>query len=176
MIMYQPDLTSLLLRKTRSWLYSVNPLKTGGSAKPTSLKVSFPPIVRILLYSDVGENTAIIELPLHDASKRGNVQFASELLNAGIPSLKIGVSANALDKAGNAPIHWACRGGHAEIVTLLLSKGATNMSQNRMGDTPLHLAAYGNHFEAVQTLLDSGVTSVKNKAGSLPSDLAKVPS
>ncbi|KAI8838896.1 SH3 domain-containing protein [Chytridium lagenaria] len=76
----------------------------------------------------VGENTAQIENPLHEAAKRGNVSFALELLNAG-------VSVNTLDKAGNTPLHWACRGGHADVVKLLLEKKPTLNSQNKLGDT-----------------------------------------
>ena len=53
----------------------------------------------------LGENTATIDNPMHEAAKRGNLSFVKELIAAG-------VSANSLDKAGNAPIHWACRGGH----------------------------------------------------------------
>ncbi|KAI9356255.1 SH3 domain-containing protein [Zopfochytrium polystomum] len=63
----------------------------------------------------VGENTTEIENPLHEAAKRGNVAFARELLSAGL-------SVNALDKAGNTPLHWAARGGHSEIVSMILAK------------------------------------------------------
>ncbi|KAI8815352.1 SH3 domain-containing protein [Cladochytrium replicatum] len=70
----------------------------------------------------VGENTAEIENPLHEAAKRGNISFVTELLQAG-------VSVNGLDKAGNTALHWACRGGHAKVVELLLTKKPTVNAQ-----------------------------------------------
>ncbi len=36
------------------------------------------------LIHQVGENSAIIDNPLHEASKRGNIPFVQELLKAGV--------------------------------------------------------------------------------------------
>jgi ankyrin repeat protein len=44
------------------------------------------------------ENAAQQDCPLHEAAKRGNVEFLKELL-------QMGVSANSLDFAGNSPLH-----------------------------------------------------------------------
>ncbi|KAI8926292.1 SH3 domain-containing protein [Entophlyctis helioformis] len=87
----------------------------------------------------LGENSAQIDNPLHEAAKRGNLAFVMELLAAG-------VSVNGLDKAGNAPLHWACRGGHADVVQQLLTKSPALNVPNKLGDTPLHLAAWGTTF------------------------------
>ena len=57
--------------------------------------------------------------------------------------LQAGVSVNGLDKAGNSPLHWACRGGHNEAVKLLLQYHPVINAQNKLGDTPLHCAAWG---------------------------------
>ncbi|KAJ1530063.1 Osteoclast-stimulating factor 1 [Nowakowskiella sp. JEL0078] len=118
----------------------------------------------------VGENTAQIENPLHDASKRGNYAFAKELLLAG-------VSPTALDKAGNTPLHWASRGGHFEIVKLLLSQPSSRASlnsQNKLGDTPLHLAAWGGSLAVSEILLNANVdTSRKNNDGKRAKDVAR---
>jgi ankyrin repeat protein len=80
-----------------------------------------------------------------------------------------------LDKAGNAPIHWACRGGHVHVVQLLLQQKVTLDTQNKMGDTPLHLAAWGGHVQVVQLLLQQpGIQiHVKNHEKMRPVDLAK---
>ncbi len=51
--------------------------------------------------------------PLHDACKRGNVQLLEECLLNRIPI-------NVQDKAGNSGLHWAARGGHADVMELLL--------------------------------------------------------
>lgn len=62
----------------------------------------------------VEEQTEEIVLPLHDAARRGNVNFLKELLRQGI-------SGTALDAAGNTPLYWAARTGHLECAKELLS-------------------------------------------------------
>jgi hypothetical protein len=116
----------------------------------------------------VGENTATIDNPLHEAAKRGNLEFLSELLTAGI-------SVNGLDKAGNTPLHWACRGGHAEAVRLLLAKGPAINAQNKLGDTPLHAAAWAGNLAIVKLLLDAKdiQINIKNNQNETPLNLAK---
>ena len=47
----------------------------------------------------VEENTENYVNPMHDAAKRGNIEFLKECLDNK-------VSANSLDKAGNTPLHW----------------------------------------------------------------------
>ncbi|KAJ3269159.1 hypothetical protein HDU76_011315, partial [Blyttiomyces sp. JEL0837] len=81
----------------------------------------------------------------------------------------------ALDKAGNTPLHWACRGGHAEIVQMILTKSPAVNAQNKLGDTPLHLAAWGGNVKTVSLLLEApGIqTGLKNKDGATPQSLAK---
>lgn len=121
----------------------------------------------------VGENTAQITNPLHDAAKRGNVSFAGELLANS-------VNPNHLDVAGNAPIHWAARGGHALIVKMLIDSNASLTCQNRLGDTPLHMAAagtaaliIGGHDNVIRLLLDKQVSvNIKNSDGKTAFDLA----
>ena len=74
--------------------------------------------------------------PFQDACKRGNVQMLEECLLNKMP-------VNVQDKAGNTGLHWACRGGHAQVVQRLLELGQqlnTNLA-NRLGEAPLHLAA-----------------------------------
>lgn len=74
-----------------------------------------------------------------------------------------------LDKAGNVPIHWACRGGHAEVVKLLLTQPVTLnvqvrlINQNKLGDTPLHMAAWGGHTECAELILGQPNVDLKLK-------------
>ncbi|KAJ3197529.1 hypothetical protein HK101_002832 [Irineochytrium annulatum] len=77
--------------------------------------------------------------------------------------------------AGNTPLHWACRGGHADVVDLLLAKKPAINSQNKLGDTPLHSAAWGGSVKVTGKLLGAeGIqTNVKNKDGATPLALAK---
>uniref|UniRef100_A0A2C9JSI5 Uncharacterized protein n=1 Tax=Biomphalaria glabrata TaxID=6526 RepID=A0A2C9JSI5_BIOGL len=48
----------------------------------------------------------------------------------------------------------ACAGGHGELVTLLLAKGADIEHRDKKGFTPLILAATAGHVEVVEILLD----------------------
>lgn len=116
----------------------------------------------------VEENTESIDNPLHDAAKRGNVDFLNECIQNR-------VSVNGLDKAGATPLHWASHGGHIECLKTLLSIPNCEVNvQNKLGDTPLHSAAWKGHSEAVQLLLDKGARAdLKNKEGKLPIDLTK---
>ncbi|CAG2216793.1 ANKRD17 [Mytilus edulis] len=50
----------------------------------------------------------------------------------------------------------ACHGGHAELVSLLLSKGADIEHRDKKGFTPLILAATAGHVDVVEILLDHG--------------------
>ena len=61
----------------------------------------------------VAESGETIETPLHDAAKRGNVEFLQECLANR-------VSVNGLDKAGNTPLYWAAHGGHIACMEELL--------------------------------------------------------
>ena len=60
------------------------------------------------------------------------------------------------------PLHSAARGGHTEVVRLLLDRGASTegkMSATEDGywdRTPLHCAAEEGHINVVRLLLDRG--------------------
>lgn len=55
-----------------------------------------------------------VEQPLHEAARRGNLDFMRECL-------KQGVSGTGLDKAGNTPLYWASHAGHVDCVRELLA-------------------------------------------------------
>ncbi|XP_052760903.1 ankyrin repeat domain-containing protein 17-like isoform X2 [Mya arenaria] len=50
----------------------------------------------------------------------------------------------------------ACAGGHSELVTLLLNKGADIEHRDKKGFTPLILAATAGHTDVVEILLENG--------------------
>lgn len=48
------------------------------------------------------------------------------------------------DRLGENPLHKACRGGHLEIIELLLEKDITALrTRNVKGELPLHILARG---------------------------------
>jgi ankyrin repeat protein len=54
---------------------------------------------------------------------------------------------------GNTALHWACLGGHLDIVKLLLSRGASPAIANDKDQIPLDLAAFNNHMHIVDYFL-----------------------
>ncbi|CAI4227630.1 unnamed protein product [Auanema sp. JU1783] len=116
----------------------------------------------------VSENVEELPNPLHDAAKRGNLQFLEECLANE-------VSVNSLDKSGSTALFWACHGGHEHIITLLLQCPQISISsQNKMGDTPLHAASWRGHKGCVDMLLEREANVwIRNQDKKLPLDVAK---
>ncbi|XP_054011520.1 osteoclast-stimulating factor 1-like [Hylaeus anthracinus] len=119
----------------------------------------------------VEEQTEEIELPLHDAARRGNLSLLTEYI-------KQGVLTTSLDAMGNIPLYWAARAGHLDCVKKILSTPNPVINvQNKMGETPLHVAASRGHIDVVNLLLDYGADpTIKNNdnlvAEQLSSDLS----
>ncbi|KAI0396770.1 ankyrin [Xylariaceae sp. FL0594] len=60
---------------------------------------------------------------------------------------------DAQNSFGNTALHWACLGGHLDIVKLLLSRGASPAIANDKDQIPLDLAAFNNHMHVVDYFL-----------------------
>ena len=71
------------------------------------------------------------------------------------------------------PIHVAAKWGKANMVALLLDKGANLESKTRDGLTPLHCAARSGHENVVDMMVQRGAPiSAKTKNGLAPLHMA----
>ncbi|RYP63789.1 hypothetical protein DL771_009122 [Monosporascus sp. 5C6A] len=60
---------------------------------------------------------------------------------------------DAKNAFGNTALHWACLGGHLDIIRLLLSRGASPAAANDKDQIPLDLAAFNGHMHVVDHFL-----------------------
>ena len=92
--------------------------------------------------------------PVHTAAINGDLVGVQAELDKG-------VDVNAKDEFGSTPLHGAAKGGHEEIVELLIVAGADLHARTVPllgggGWTPLHSAARQGHREIVELLIANG--------------------
>uniref|UniRef100_A0AAY4BHJ8 Scaffold protein ILK n=1 Tax=Denticeps clupeoides TaxID=299321 RepID=A0AAY4BHJ8_9TELE len=76
---------------------------------------------------------------------------------------------NQGDDHGFSPLHWACREGRANVVDMLIMRGARINVMNRGDDTPLHLASSHGHRDIVSKLIQCKAdTNTTNEHGNTP--------
>ena len=68
----------------------------------------------------------------------------------------IAVTADAADRSGRTPLHYAALQGTAEQVRSLLLDGADIAAVDKQGFTPLHLACRQYRPDIVEVLVDAG--------------------
>ena len=91
------------------------------------------------------------------------VKIADYLINAGL-------NPDALDKEGNAPIHYALSFSYFEMAQMLIEKGADIHQKDANGYSPLHLAILSRAPIAIlQLLMQKGANvNAKDPSGSTP--------
>ena len=100
---------------------------------------------------------------IHDLVAQGDLEPVRELLAEDPGQL------NARAEDGSTPLHAAAYGGHAELVELLLARGASVDATTVNGSTPLHGAAYGGHVDCARRLMDAGADPMTpNSSGYTP--------
>lgn len=82
-----------------------------------------------------------LENPVHDAARRGNLDFLKECLENG-------VSPTGLDASGNSPIHW-----YLSLIIFKLTNKTGKLLQGRYLKS--HRSARGGHLDCFQELLRS---------------------
>ncbi|VFV32588.1 ankyrin repeat domain-containing [Lynx pardinus] len=86
---------------------------------------------------------------------------------AKIPASGLGV--NVTNQDGSSPLHVAALHGRADLVPLLLKRGANAGARNVNQAVPLHLACQKGHFQVVKYLLDSNAKpNKKDISGNTP--------
>ena len=85
---------------------------------------------------------------LHSAAEQNICYMVEELLNRG-------ADPNVKNDAGETPLYIACRHGHGEVASKLLSVGAQlHSSTTPTENTPLHAACMSGNVSIVQQLID----------------------
>eukprot|EP00898_Chlorokybus_atmophyticus_P006621 jgi/Chlat1/6960/Chrsp52S00520 len=86
--------------------------------------------------------------PLHIAALFGERKAVEALLHFGG-----GVGINSRDTRGASALFLSTEQGHADVVDVLLQKGANMLLRNTAGESPLYIAALRGHTAAVAVML-----------------------
>jgi hypothetical protein len=87
---------------------------------------------------------------IHDAAREGDAAALSAILENS-PAL-----VDARDENGRTPLHWACRGNHAEVAEHLVAVGADVNAADDSGVTPLHSVAFRGNVELCRLFIEKG--------------------
>ena len=69
------------------------------------------------------------------------------------------------DMYGDTPLIWTARGGHVEVVRLLLSAGADTEKANENGSSPLIFATNRHDEEIIQLLQGNDPAGCRSRHG-----------
>ncbi|MES2096634.1 MAG: ankyrin repeat domain-containing protein [Pseudomonadota bacterium] len=104
---------------------------------------------------------------LHIVVKRGDAVYVRYFL------AQPGIDPNLKDNRGNTPLLLAVRGGHTDLIEILLGAKANANIANSDGDIPLILAVMRRDTDMVRILIDGGADPDKtDRAGLSARDVA----
>jgi len=121
--------------------------------------------------SSTGVGANELQFPLHEAAKRGQLEFMRECIMQRVPL-------NGIDKSGSSALYWAAYGGHEDCVREILKHGNKVQIdiQNKLGETALHAACWKGQAIVARLLISAGASqAIKNKESKLPRELARNP-
>jgi len=109
-----------------------------------------PAMVKTLLTGRAEDGRPVKGVPLYWAARDGSADMVEFLLDQGS-------DINTTNSLGFSPLHVAVAKGKKDIITLLISRGASVATREcDMGFTPLHTAAGRGYLLFVQVLLGAG--------------------
>ena len=127
------------------------------------------PLARALIAKGAEpDSQAASWFPLLAAAGSGNIKLVEFLLENGAdPKRVLG------PKNGFGPLHQAAKNQKADVVALLLGKGADPNSMGIDGQSPLHIAASKGSISIAKALLAAGAdVAQENAEGFTPAELA----
>ncbi len=86
--------------------------------------------------------------------------------------LESGADANAVNLAGQTPLHISAMHGFDTLVAPLAKFDGKVNAKDKKGNTPLHVAARCGFPDVGRALKAHGAESVPNMLGKLPTDIA----
>jgi len=102
-------------------------------------------------------------MDLHALCQLGSIQAVQELLAASEHALDL---VDSRDSSGQAPLHKACRQGHAELAVFLIEEMGSDLeARDNDGNTPLLLASQAGKMEVVVLLLQQGASPEERDDG-----------
>ena len=134
-----------------------------GSPFLIALSEGHEAVSRLLLTDDVDVNIPNSEgvTPLHEAAGAGMLDLTRDLVDRGADiSARLGeITGNVYEPGrGGGITHFlaAARGGHADVMKLLLSRGASPYEESADGAGSFMFAARSLNIEAVRLLVEMG--------------------
>lgn len=128
-----------------------------GSGKVVDALLTHPEL-NVNAPNHVGETALML------AALQGNLNLARRLIERGA----------AINQSGWNALHYAASGPYAQVVTLLLDRGAALEARSPNGTTALMMAArYGNEQSALLLLARQASTEARNDRGMNAADFAR---
>merc|ERR1712086_163434 len=91
-------------------------------------------------------------LDLYRAASEGDLESV-RFVCAYAPERVVATDGQKGEYSQEMPLHWAAKGGHAEVALALIDANADTNAIDKFGQAPLHMAASKGHIETVKVLL-----------------------